>query len=40
MEEYSTKLTAEPFLYNETKIIGEYLLSGENDQELKRKNIE
>lgn len=40
MEEYSTKLTAEPFLYNETKIIGEYLLSGENVQELKRKNIE
>lgn len=40
MENYSTKLTAEPFLYNETKIIGEYLLSGENVQELKRKNIE
>lgn len=40
MEDYSTKLTAEPFLYNETKIIGEYLLSGENVQELKRKNIE
>ena len=40
MEEYSTKLTAEPFLYNETKIIGEYLLSGENVQKLKRKNIE
>ncbi len=40
MEDYSTKLTAEPFLYNETKIIGEYLLNGENVQELKRKNIE
>lgn len=40
MEDYSTKLTAEPFLYNETKIIGEYLLSGDNVQELKRKNIE
>lgn len=40
MEDYSTKLTAEPFLYNETKIIGEYLLSGENVQKLKRKNIE
>ena len=40
MEDYSTKLTAEPFLYNETKIIGESLLSGENVQELKRKNIE
>lgn len=40
MEDYSAKLTGEPFLYNETKIIGEYLLSGENAQELKRKNIE
>jgi len=40
MEDYSAKLTAEPFLYNETKIIAEYLLQGYNHTELKRKNIE
>ena len=40
MEDYSAKLTAEPFLYNETKIIGRYLLDGENEAELKRRNIE
>ena len=40
MEDYSAKLTGEPFLYNETKIIAEYLLDGFNTEELKRKNIE
>lgn len=40
MEDYSAKLTAEPFLYNETKIIAEYLLQGFKPEELKRKNIE
>ena len=40
MEDYSAKLTAEPFLYNETKIIAQYLLDGINPEELKRKNIE
>ena len=40
MEDYSAKLTAEPFLYNETKIIGRYLLDGENELELKKRNIE
>lgn len=40
MEDYSAKLTAEPFLYNETKIIAQYLLNGISPEELKRKNIE
>lgn len=40
MEDYSAKLTGEPFLYNETKIIASYLLEGENEQELKKRNIE
>ena len=40
MEDYSAKLTGEPFLYIETKIIAEYLLNGENPIELKRRNIE
>lgn len=40
MEDYSAKLTGEPFLYNETKIIGRYLLDGENAQDLKIRNLE
>ena len=40
MEDYNAKLTGEPFLYNETKIIGKYLLEGEDKQELKKRNIE
>ena len=40
MEDYSAKLTAEPFLYNETKILAQYLLNGISPEELKRKNID
>lgn len=40
MEDYSAKLTAEPFLYNETKTIATYLLKGESEEILKRRNIE
>ena len=40
MEDYSAKLTAEPFLYNETKTIAQYLLDGISPEELKRKNID
>lgn len=40
MEEYSTKLTAEPFLYNETKILAKYLLDGISPKELKKRNME
>lgn len=40
MEDYSAKLTGEPFLYNETKIIAQYLLEGYEKEALKRKNIE
>lgn len=39
MEDYSAKLTGEPFLYNETKIIGKYLLDGITENELKTRNI-
>lgn len=40
MEDYSAKLTGEPFLYTETKIIAEYLLKGFSAEELKKKNIQ
>lgn len=40
MEDYSAKLTGEPFLYRETKIIGEYLHQGFEASEIKKKNIE
>ena len=40
MEDYNAKLTGEPFLYNETKIIGKYLLEGANEEDLKKQNIE
>lgn len=40
MEDYSAKLTGEPFMYNETKTIGKYLLDGYDEQELRRKNLE
>ena len=40
MEDYSAKLTAEPFLYNETKIIANYLFNGEEESKLKKRNIE
>lgn len=39
MVDYSAKLTAESFLYNETKIIAQYLLEGISPEELKRKNV-
>ena len=40
MEQYSAKLTGEPFLYNETKIIAQYLLDGVSAEVLKKRNIE
>ena len=40
MGDYSAKLTAEPFLYNETKTLAIYLLKGESEETLKRRNIE
>lgn len=39
MEDYSAKLTAEPFLYKETKILAQYLLDGISSEELKRRNV-
>ena len=39
MEDYSAKLTAEPFMYNETKILAKYLLDGEDIDELKKRNL-
>jgi len=40
INDYSAKLTAEPFLYHETKIIGKYLLEGYDPSMLRKKNIE
>lgn len=40
MEEYKASLTGEPFLYNETKIIGKFLLEGEDSLELRKRNVE
>ena len=40
MQDYSAKLTGEPFLYKETKIIAEYLLNGEAPLVLKKRNVE
>ena len=34
MGDYSAKLTAEPFLYNETKTLATYLLKGEIEENL------
>jgi hypothetical protein len=39
MEEYKASLTGEPFLYNETKTIGKYLLDGENSLQLRKRNV-
>ena len=39
MDDYSAKLTAEPFLYNETKIIARFLVEGEDFETLKKRNI-
>jgi hypothetical protein len=40
LNNYSAKLTGANFLYNETKIIGDYLLNGEDPKELRKRNIE
>lgn len=40
MEDYNAKLTGEPFLYNETKIMAKYLIEGESIENLKKRNIE
>jgi hypothetical protein len=40
MEDYSAKLTGEPFLYEESKIIARYLLEGEDPTELRKRNVE
>ena len=40
MDEYNAGLTAEPFLFNETRIIGKYLLEGYEVKELRKKNID
>ena len=40
MENYSAKLTGEPFLYRETKILGKYILDGYDIKSLKQKNID
>lgn len=41
MDEYNSGLTAEPFLFNETRIIGKYLLTGNyNVKDLRKENIE
>lgn len=40
MEEYKASLTGEPFLYNETKIIGKFLLNGEDSLKLRKRNVE
>ena len=39
MDKYSAKLTGEPFLYNETKIIAKHILLGEDIDILKQRNI-
>lgn len=39
MEDYSAKLTGEPFLYNETLIIARLINDGESPDELKKRNI-
>lgn len=40
MEDYSAKLTGEPFMYNETKTIATYILEGHDVNTLKARNIE
>ena len=40
MEEYKASLTGEPFLYEETKTIGKYLLKGEDPIKLRKRNVE
>ncbi len=40
MDNYSAKLTGEPFLFYETKILGEYISKGMSSSEVKKKNID
>lgn len=40
MEDYSAKLTGEPFLFYETKILAEYMNNGMPSIDIKKKNIE
>ena len=40
MEQYSAKLTGAAFLYNETKIIAQYVYNGESIKELRKRNID
>lgn len=40
MEDYSAKLTGEPFLYNETMIIARLIKDGESPEVLKKRNKE
>ena len=40
MEKYKASLTGEPFLYSETKIIGKFLLDGEDSLKLRKRNVE
>ncbi|MBR6253008.1 MAG: DUF1819 family protein [Clostridia bacterium] len=40
MEDYSARLTGEPFLYNETKILAKYLIQGEDINELRKRNVD
>ena len=40
MEDYSARLTGEPFLYNETKILARYLADGEDAESLRKRNLE
>ena len=37
MEDYSAKLTGEPFMYSETKILAKYLLDGISPEDLKKR---
>lgn len=40
MLDYSVGLTAEPFLYQETKLMAEFILNGEEPEKLKKRNLE
>lgn len=40
MEKYSAKLTGAAFLYNETKIMAQFVLDGEPIKELRKRNVD